>query len=264
MRTVMLGLMLVLIAAGSAFAQGYEYTTSGLEYQSTVPVEAGIDVQGLMRLETGLTALGQVYVEGVYYDDLFAYWVGTYNGGEYYYDSYDGYWKPGPVTYRNATLIFQEEILEGWTRQFGQYLDNDHFFGRDGVLYQRIKVERGRKRDTSRSRRVVYSYFVNMATGERSDNEGSAYRIIGDEEAGERIIEEVMLDREVELAQLVVDNPAYPQWDDGAMEPPTVVVVPDETVLVEGQNLLEIIEGEIGPLTVDADATGSDEGSEES
>lgn len=263
MRTITLGLLFVLIAAGSAYAQGYEYTTSGLEYQSTVPVEAGIDVQGLVRLETGLTALGQVYVEGVFHDDLFAYWVGTYNGGEYYYDSYDGDWKPGPVIYRYAALAFQEDVLEGWARQFGPYLDTDHFFSRDGVLYQRVKVMRGRKRDTNRNRRVIYSYFINMATGERSDNEGSAYRIIGDKEVGEKIIEEVMLDREVELAQLVVDNPAYPQWDDGAMEPPTEVAVPDEAVLVEGQNLLEIIEGEIGPLTVDISETGSDKGSEE-
>jgi hypothetical protein len=264
MRALILGFALSLALATAALAQGYEYQPSGLEYQPTVPVEIGETVQGLIRLDSGMIALGQIRVEDVYYGDMFAYWLGNYQGGAYYYDRYSGYWKPGPVSTQYATLNFQGETVEGWVRVFGPFIDYDHFFGRDGVLYQRVNVTRARTRDTNRRRQILYTYFVNMETGERSDGEGLPYRVLtGDPEVVQDLVEQQMEAHETKLAEIVEDDPAYPQWETEAYEAPVEIVSPT-TVPATGENtLLELMEGELEPLNVDLTGEGTAaEGSE--
>ena len=257
MRNILLGLTLALALVGGAWAQGYEYQASGLEYQATTPVEAGETVTGLVRLVNGMTGLGKVYVEDVYYDDMFAYWVGTFQGDTYFYDVYSGYWMPGPVSYVYANLDFQGTNVEGWVRSFGDRIDYGNFFGRDGVLYKRINITRNRTRDTNRRRQVIYTYFVNMQTGERSDGEGMAYRVIGDEEVAAELIEEILVARETQLADIVEDDPAYPMWEVRAFDPPAEVIVPDTITATGEQNLLELIEDEIGPLTLEPETAAT-------
>jgi hypothetical protein len=250
MRALFMGTILALALATAALAQGYQYQPSGLEWNPTTPVQAGETVQGLLRLPTGLTGLGDVYVEGIVEDDMFAYWAGTHGGTEYYYDIYSGYWKPGPVSYRHAALNFQGDNLEGWVRQFGSFVDYDHFFGADGVLYKRINITRNRHRNTNRRREVVYSYFVNMQTGERSDSEALAYRVIGDAGVAKQVIDDQIAKQEAALAQIVEQNPAFPEWQVEAFTAPAEVVEPNPSVVQGNPSLMELIEGEVGPLDV--------------
>ncbi|MBN2082603.1 hypothetical protein JW859_10420 [bacterium] len=256
MRAILIAMVLACAIASAAFAQGYEYQVSGLEYQPTVPVNVGESVQSLIRLETGLLALGQVYVEDVFYGDMFAYWMGSFNGQTYYYDNYTGYWKPGPVGTTYATLNFKGEVIEGWVRYFGEFTDYDHFFGSDGILYKRINVTRNRTRNTNRRRQIVYTYFVNTQTGERSDGEGLPYRVIGDEDAAVELVEQQMEAREAQLADIVDGDPAYPQWEVTAFEPGEEIVSPTTVPGTGEQTLLDLIETEVGPLTVGEDAAG--------
>jgi hypothetical protein len=258
MRNALVILLLTLGVATAAWAQGYEYQPSGLEYQPTVPVEAGQTVQALIRLPSGLTGLSQMQVDGVHYDDLFAYWQGTYNGDTYYYDIYSGYWKPGPVQYSHATLDFQGTAIEGWVRVFGPYPDYSHFFGRDGVLYKRINITRARTRDTNRRRQIIYTYFVNMATGERSDGEGLPYRYIGDAGVATEVVEAQMEARETQLADLVEDDPAYPNWEVEAFVPPEEITAPVTIPGTGEQSLLALIEDEVGPLQIELDGETAD------
>jgi len=257
MRALILGFALSLALVTAALAQGYEYQPSGLEYQPTVPVEIGETVQGLIRLDSGMIALGQLRVEDVYYGDMFAYWLGNYQGDAYYYDRYSGYWKPGPVRTQYATLNFQGETQEGWVRVFGPFIDYDHFFGRDGVLYQRVNVTRARTRDTNRRRQVLYTYFVNMETGERSDGEGLPYRVlVGDSESVKQLVEQQMAAHETKLEEIVQDDPAYPQWETEAYEAPAEIVSPTTVPSTGERTLLELMEGELEPLNVDLTGDG--------
>ena len=252
MRALILGIAISLAVSGAALAQGYEYQPSGLEYQPTVPVEIGETVQGLLRLETGMLALGQVRVEDVYYTDMFAYWVGNYQGDYYFYDRYSGYWKPGPVGAQYATLNFQGDTIEGWVRYFGAFIDYDHFFGRDGVLYKRINVTRGRTRDTNRRRQIIYTYFVNTHTGERSDGEGLPYRVlVGDPDVVVELVDQQMEAHEAKVAEIVDGDPAYPQWETEAFEPPAEVVAPATVPSTGERTLLDMMEDELEPLNVD-------------
>lgn len=246
MRTILASVILTLALAGTALAQqGYTYQPSGLELDTTAPIEAGQSVKGLILMNNGMTALGDVYVEGLYRDDLFAYWEGSYQNAYYYYDIYSGYWKPGPVSYLRASLDFQGETAEGWIRSFGGYYDADHFFGQDGVLYKRIKIMRNRTRDTSRRRQVVYSYFINTQTMERSDSEAAAYRYIGNEPSS--IVQSQAEEQEEKLAEMVEADPAFPMWEVEAFQPPSEVVTP-EGVPIDGPTVLELVEEEIGPI----------------
>ncbi len=245
MRILIVSMILMAGLTASAMAQGYTYQPSGLEFQTTVPVEAGQSVKGLILLPGGMTGLGDIYVEGTYTDDLFTYWEGTYNGGYYYYDIYSCYWKPGPISYLRANLDFQGTNIEGWIRGFGSYYDADHFFGQDGVLYQRINITRNRTRNTSRRRQIIYSYFVNMQTLERSDSGAPAYRYIGQEP--DIIFQSQIEAQETRLDEIIKDDPAYPQWELEAFDAPSQVVTPDG-IPSDSPSLLQMIEGEIGPL----------------
>lgn len=250
MRGFVIGMVLAVALAGSALAQGYQYQPSGLEWTGREPAAVGETVRGLLRMNTGVVGLGDVYVEDVYADEMFAYWVGTSGGQTYYYDRYSGYWKPGPITYRHSTLNFQGDNIEGWVRQFGSYLDYDHFFGGDGVLYKRINIERNRRRNTNNRRQVIYTYFVNMDTGERSDSEALAYRVIGDVGVAREVIDQQVKQQEEALAKILAENPAFPNWQTEAFDPPAEVAVPEGNPQQSDPTLLQLVEGQIGPLSV--------------
>ena len=245
MRVFLLSLLLTIGLITAAAAQGYTYQPSGLEFNATSPVEEGSYVKALILLNGGMTGLGDVYVNGLYTDDLFTYWEGTYNGGTYYYDIYSGYWKPGPISYLRASLDFQGTAVEGWVRGFGTYYDADHFFGQDGVLYQRINITRNRTRHTNRRRQVIYSYFINTQTLERSDSEAPAYRYIGSEP--QTIVQSQSEAQEAKLADIIKEDPAYPQWELEAFTAPAEVITP-EGIPTDSPSLLQMIEGELGPI----------------
>src|SRR5687767_9474349 len=122
MRIAIATALIIICLTGSAFAQ------ASLFFSPKEPVRAGETVKGLIMQGNGVTVLGDVYVQGVYQDDMFAYWAGAYNRQQYYYDIYSTYWRPGPISYRHSTLDFQGDRLEGWVRQFGSYLDYNNFF----------------------------------------------------------------------------------------------------------------------------------------
>jgi hypothetical protein len=246
MRVLLVALVLWASLAAAALAQtGYTYQPSGLEFKATAPVEAGATVKGLILIPGGMTAMGDVYVNQLFSDDLFAYWEGVYQNKRYYYDIYSGYWKPGPVSYLRAKLNFQGTYVEGWIRCFGGYYDADHFFGTDGVLYQRINITRNRTRKTNRRRQVVYSFFVNTVTKGRSDSVAPAYRYIGDDP--QVIVQNQIDDQEKKLDKIIDENPAYPQWQTEAFEAPAEVVTPDAGA-ADSPSLLQMIEGAVGPL----------------
>jgi hypothetical protein len=256
----MITLAFAVAASGAALAQtGYTYQSSGLEYTGEVPVEAGQVVRGLIQLNSGMIALGDVKVEGLYADDLFAYWGGIFNSEPYYYDVYSRYWKPGPITYTHATLNFQGQLIEGLVRSFGRFSDYDHFYGSDGVLYQRVNIyKRHRRRDSAR-RTIAYTYFVNMQTGERSDGEGPAYTVIGDPEVAAQVIEEQRTQQEEALRTIVENNPAFPMWQLNAYDAPEVIPVPAVDPNEEQPTLMQLIEEEIGPLTVGQETEAEEE-----
>jgi len=255
MRALLIGAVLALAMAGAALAQGYQYQPSGLEWTGREPAAIGETVRGLLRMPAGLVGLGDVNVDDVYADEMFSYWTGTSGGNRYFYDRYNGYWMPGPISYRHATLNFQGDLLEGWVRQFGPFMEYNHFFGSDGVLYKRINIERNRRRHTNQHRKVIYTYFVNMATGERSDSEAMAYRVIGDLGVAREVIDRQVQIQEEALAKILAENPAFPNWQTEAFETPAEVAAPAGDVAKTEPTLLELVEGQIGPLEVGQPAT---------
>jgi hypothetical protein len=260
MRILIAAFMLLLTLSSGAFAQaGYIYQSSGLEFVGTSPVQAGETVKGLLTLPNGMTGLGDIYVNGWYEDDLFGYWEGIYNNYYYYYDTYSGYWKPGPVGYRYATLEFQGILLEGWARQFGKVVDYNVFFGRDGVLYKRMNIKRNRRRGSNRRNEVIYSYYLNTETGERSDGGALPYRIIsGNAEGAAQLIEQQISDQEAILKDFIADNPLFPQWQREAYVAPQEVIITTGIPRDGELSLYEMIEGEIGPIVVGRETSDSD------
>ena len=259
MRVLIATCILLLTLSSGAFAQaGYIYQSSGLEFVSTAPVQADIYVKGLLTLPNGMTGIGDVYVNGWFEDDLFGYWEGIYNDHYYYYDVYSGYWKAGPVGYRYATLTFQGETLEGWARQFGNVVDYGIFLGRDGVLYKRMTIKRNRHRSTNSRRKVIYSYFLNTETGERSDGGALPYRIIsGNGEGAAELIMQQINDQEAILQDYIKDNPLFPQWQSEAFVAPQEVVIASSIPRSGELSLYDLIEGEIGPIEVGNEASDS-------
>lgn len=248
MRVVIAVCALWLMLGGAALAQGYVYQPSGLGFVSTEPVSSGEYVRSLILMPTGLITLGEVYVDGQESDDMFTYWRGTFNRGTYYYDAYSGYWKPGPVEYRRSLLTFQGEVIEGWTRVFGSLVDYNNFFGQDGVLYKRVNIERNRHRKTNNRRKIIYTYFVNMETGERSDSGSLPYLVIGD--ASKDWLEEQMRKQEDLYRSIVRQDPAFPDWRSEAFTAPEEVVVANGKADAEQLNLLQLIEAETGAVDV--------------
>jgi hypothetical protein len=242
MRVAIVSLLLTFALADSAFAQ------SGLFFNPREPVQAGETVKGLLMQANGLATLGDIYVQGVYEDDMFAYWAGSFNGQQYYYDIYSTYWRQGPVTYRHSSLTFQGDVVEGWVRQFGSYLDYNNFFGNDGVYYKRIIVKRNRNRNTNKRRQILYTYFVNMETLERSDSGSPSYIVIGDPKGVD--LAKITTQKEKDLQLILEANPAFPNWRSTAFEPPRSVIVHNGAPENPDDNLLQLVEAEIGPLSV--------------
>lgn len=251
MRVLFTACALWLALGTAALAQGYVYQPSGLGFVSTAPVEAGQTVRGLILLPTGMISLGDVKVSGQESDDMFSYWRGTFSNGAYYYDSYSGYWKPGPVQYRRGALNFQGNTVEGWVRVFGGLIDTNNFFGQDGVLYKRVNIERNRHRKTNNRRKIIYTYFVNMDTGERSDSGSLPYLVIGD--AGKDWLDQQMQNQEELYRSIVREDPAFPQWRSEAFQAPSEVVVANGQADAEQLNLLQLIEQEAGPIQVQSE-----------
>jgi hypothetical protein len=241
MRIAALTALLTVLLAGSALAQS-------IFFDPKAPVSAGQTVKALITQSTGITTLGDIYVQGTVKDDLFAYWVGTHNGNRYYYDEYTTYWRPGPVTYRHSSLNFQGERVEGWVRQFGTYLDYNNFFGRDGVYYKRIIIKRNRNRNTNKRRQIMYSYFINTQTLERSDSGSPPYLVIGNADAD--FIKKQMQAKEDQFRQVLKEFPAFPKWQTDQYVAPAQVVVHNGAPEGGDDNLLQLIEAEIGPLQV--------------
>ena len=249
MRVLFAACALWLALGTAALAQGYVYQPSGLDFVSTAPVEAGETVRGLILLSTGIITLGDVKVQGQESDDMFTYWSGTYNRGTYYYDTYSGYWKPGPVQYRRGALSFQGDAIEGWVRVFGGVIDTNNFFGQDGVLYKRVNIERNRHRKTNKRRKIIYTYFVNMETGERSDSGSYPVLVIG--EAGQEWLDQQMQNQENMYRLIVREDPAFPKWRTEAYQAPSEVVIANGQADAEQLNLLQQIEQETGPVQVE-------------
>lgn len=245
---------LAILAIAAALLWALPAYADSIFFTPDAPVAAGENIKGLIRTPNGLTSLGDLYVEGTFEDDMFTYWVGKYNGNYYYYDIYSTYWMPGPVSYQRSTLDFQGEKIEGWIRQFGgdrglAYPDYNHFFGSDGVLYKRIVIERNRKRGTNRRRSVVYSYFINMDTLERSDSRAPSYLIIGNADA--TFISDQMKRKEQVFAQIIRELPAFPLWQTTAFEAPDRIVVHNGAV-ENDDNLIVLGKSDLGALNVDS------------
>lgn len=246
--------MLGLLALAAGLFTTLPARADSLFWKPDAPIKAGVNIKGLIRQPSGLINLGDVHVEGTQEDDMFTYWVGSFNGNLYYYDIYSTYWMPGPVSYIRSTLDFQGDKVEGWVRQFGGdkgliYPDYNHFFGSDGVLYKRIVIERNRTRGTNKRRKIIYSYFINMDTLERSDSHAPSYLIIGNADAS--LIKDQMKRKEEIFAQIVRELPAFPLWQTTAFEAPDMIVIHNGAV-ENDDNLINISSSDLGPLNPDS------------
>ncbi len=246
---------LAILAVAAALLWALPAYADSVFFTPDTPIEAGVKIKGLIRQPSGLTTLADVYVEGTFEDDMFTYWVGSLNGQYYYYDIYSTYWLPGPVSYLRSTLDFQGEKVEGWVRQFGgdkglAYPDYNHFFGSDGVLYKRIVIERNRTRGTNKRRKIIYSYFVNMQTLERSDSQAPSYLVIGNGDA--KLVSEQMNRKEQIFAQIIRELPAFPLWQTTAFEAPDKIVVHNGAV-ENDDNLISLSKSDMGSLEIEGE-----------
>jgi hypothetical protein len=242
MRIALITLVAVVALAQGALAAGSVF------FDPKAPVSAGESLKGLIQLNNGMTALGDIKVTGTVSDDMFTYWAGTYNGSRYYYDEYTTYWRPGAIDYRHSTLNFQGKTVEGWVRQFGSYLDTNNFFGSDGVYYKRIIIKRNRNRNTNKRRQIMYSYFINTSTLERSDSGAPPYIVIGSGDGD--FVKAQMKSKEQVFQQILDANPAFPKWKADAFVAPKAIVVHNGAPEVADDSLLQLIENEIGPISV--------------
>jgi hypothetical protein len=242
MRIALMTLVTILALAQGALA------ASSVFFDPKAPVSAGESMQALIQQSNGLTTLGNIKVTGTVSDDMFSYWAGTFNGNRYFYDEYTTYWRPGPIDYRHSTLNFQGKVVEGWVRQFGSYLDYNNFFGSDGVYYKRIIIKRNRNRGTNKRRQIIYSYFINTATLERSDSGAPPYIVIGG--GNGEFVKAQMKSKEQVFRQILDQNPAFPKWKADAFVAPKAIVVHNGAPEVADDSLLQLIENEIGPISV--------------
>ncbi|MEP0813425.1 MAG: hypothetical protein HRF49_02010 [bacterium] len=143
----------VALLSGAAFAQG--------------------TVDGTVKHASGLFEYTKISLKGTHSDQFFTYWVGSAKGvsAPLWYDPYNRIWVEGPISYTRSTLPFGNGLVEGWTRSYGDgSVDKRFFFGVDGHVYMRKDVFRKRKMQNNRRRkRLVYSYWMDLVTGKRSD-----------------------------------------------------------------------------------------------
>jgi hypothetical protein len=116
------------------------------------------------------------------------------------------------------------------------------------VYYKRIVIKRNRNRNTNKRRQIMYSYFINTQTLERSDSGAPPYIVIGNTNAD--FIKAQSADKEKIFRQILDANPAFPKWKAEAFVTPSKVVVHNGAPEVADDSLLQLIENEIGPLNV--------------
>jgi hypothetical protein len=129
-------------------------------------------VWGTVRSEGGYYEFMEVQPLGPESDEFFTYWVGLAGERGVLQDPYSQIWYPGPVEYLRTTIWFRGEPLEGFVRVWGKvipYIDGDWFFGVDGMVYRLIKKYKRIGPTGKRHKRLKYSYYMNLTTGERSD-----------------------------------------------------------------------------------------------
>lgn len=215
-----------------------------------IPAEVGAQLTAKVLTTDGGLVERQITLEGQSPDELFTYWIG-FDGERFLgYDQFSGLWVPGPVTYHDGLLTFQGEIIEGWVRKFAGVPDYHRFFGDDGVLYERYN----NYFDANNS----YSYFVNTVTGERSD----ADEILGYLQQNPRWAAIAIEQQRVQAEEIrnrverMGNGMAY--WRNVAHTPPSVLPgtpvegldyrAPSFNLPPGTESLLDLIEGEIGPL----------------
>jgi hypothetical protein len=215
---------------------------------NAVPVSVGEKVFGIIVYPTGMYTVGKVQVVGSVSDDMFSYWEGSYKGDYYYYDPYSNRWMSGPVSYRHATLAFNGESVEGWVRDFGGLPDYNHFFGNDGDLYKRINVFKRNRGDRKIKTRIVYTYFRNLRTGERSD--GGKFPHIQVTGATVEYINQESRRQEDNIQLLLDAVPSLADWREAAQTLPEKVDAPQTLPKTEDPSLAQLITKELGPLIV--------------
>jgi hypothetical protein len=242
MRAMIATLFAFVLLSSAAFAQ--VQPVSG----NTVPVEAGKRVFGIIVYPSGMYTVGNVMVEGSIQDDMFAYWEGSFEGAYYYYDPYSMRWMPGPVSYTRASLAFQDGYVEGWVRNFGGLMDYNNFYGNDGDYYKRVNIYKRNKNKKHIKGRVVYTYFRNVRTGERSDNGKVPYIKI--EGADVKFVNEESRRQENHIQLMVEATPELGEWQETARELPNKVDAPKSLPTEQDPSLMQLIEKELGPLKV--------------
>lgn len=123
--------------------------------------------------QTGNYRLTTVKLDQIATDNLFQYWTGISNNRRVVHDPYFNVWWPAPVVYRRTVINFKQQPVECIVRQYdgGKLEDPRIVFGMDGAVYLRIRVYRRFSTGSNKhNRKLVASYWKNMATGERSIN----------------------------------------------------------------------------------------------
>lgn len=152
MTRIMLIIMLIVSASIPAFAQSNQ-------------------IEAYVYDKTGVYRLANVKLDQIYTDNLFQYWTGKCNNQRVVHDPYFNVWWPAPVSYRRTEINFKQRPVECVVRQFdgGSLEDPRIMFGMDGAVYLRIRVfRRFNTGHNKHPRKLVASYWKNMATGERS------------------------------------------------------------------------------------------------
>jgi len=129
-------------------------------------------VWGTVRMDNGFYLYTRVYPISIVGDQFFEYWAGESEGRAVLFDSLGQIWYPAPVQYERTKIIFRWEELEGFVRVWGNtipFIDGNYFFGIDGMTYKLVKKYKRTGPAGNRHRKLKYSYYENMVTGERSD-----------------------------------------------------------------------------------------------
>lgn len=129
-------------------------------------------VWGTVRMDTGFYLYTKVYPISIVGDQFFEFWAGESEGRAVLFDSLGQIWYPAPVQYERTTIIFRGGELEGFVRVWGNtipFIDGNYFFAIDGMTYKLVKKYKRTGLAGNRHRKLRYSYYENMVTGERSD-----------------------------------------------------------------------------------------------
>ena len=212
--------------------------------------EVGAQLTAPVLTADGRLVQRNITIAGQSPDELFTYWI-AYDGEQFLgYDQFSGLWVPGPVTYHYGKLTFQGEILEGWIRKFAGLPDYHRFFGNDGVLYERYTNYFNSENS--------YSYFVDTVTGERSDADEILGYLQHNPEWAAIAIEQQRIQAEEIRKRVEQPGNGLAHWRKVAHSPPSTLPgspvvgldynLPSFSLPPGTESLLDLIEGEIGPL----------------